>query len=844
MSLAKTQTPRSFWVWLGHGLRWRYKKLQTKLKKFFRLKVVVKWIWIWNSRKPIQQDKVIFFETASAGISNSFTELFNMLVRNYELDIHCHFQMIGKVKKWEEFSRQLDFVRDAATAKYIIANDSSDLFGQMKKRRGQHFLNTWHGCGAFKRFGLGTAGKIFGDSEKVIKKYPLHPDYDILTTSSPEVEWAYVQSIGAEKHPESVKGIGVSRSDVFYQEDFIKQAYVNFYAKVPQAKGKKVILYAPTFRGRVRAGTTPNMLNLSMFYENFNDDYVLVYKYHPYSKDLPQIEPIYRDFAFDLTNMEIDTLLCVADICISDYSSLIFEYSLFERPLVSFVYDLDNYFDWRGFYYSFEEYAPGPICYTNNEMVDYILHVDERFDKEKVHAFREKFMSACDGHATERIIDQFFNGEIENFRRQTPLKGVYHDIPTTERFGHYQANLNYFIKLKQKARSAYESAARSPVDAKTVALMVDEQNSPVLFASVKKILGKKGYRVIEDIDIDLDNIGSYVASLATAGIMLCAGEPYILRMLDLREDTRVYQVCPEVLPVYPMWNNTKAARSKFFLTESREFPIHTKYDGIMSTSKGLDELYKRNYELKPDGEMIHCGNLQTDLLFGKKTKAMEGIRALIPTLEQKKIILILWENRPGMEGVLIDALTRMHERFAREYVCIIDCNDNGMAPFVLPEYFQGYAVNLVTELPKRREEQEQMMEGSDMDDDSRDDKPAVSQKKLRAISRIEELTAADIVVTDYCTEGLMAAAIGKPLILWTPDYESFGNTHDSFVNPGELLSDIRVESTTELMEKLLHIDEYDTTAEKHFAAEYLQKCDGKSAEYLVEYLAKQGGFYE
>ena len=81
-----------------------------------------------------------------------------------------------KVKKTEEFARQLDFVRDAATAKYIIANDSSDLFGQMKKRRGQHFLNTWHGCGAFKRFGLGTAGKIFGDSEKVIRKYPLHPD--------------------------------------------------------------------------------------------------------------------------------------------------------------------------------------------------------------------------------------------------------------------------------------------------------------------------------------------------------------------------------------------------------------------------------------------------------------------------------------------------------------------------------------------------------------------------------------------------------------------------------------------------------------------------------------------
>ena len=837
MSLAKTQTPKSFWAWLGHGIRWRYKKLQTKLKKFFRLKVIVRWVWVWNSRRPIQQDKVIFFETSSAVVSNSFTELFNMLVRNYELDIHCHFQLIGKVKKWEEFARQLDFVKDAATAKYIIANDSSDLFGQMKKRKGQHFLNTWHGCGAFKRFGLGTAGKIFGDSEKVIRKYPLHPDYDILTTSSPEVEWAYVQSIGADDHPESVKGIGVSRSDVFYQDAFIKQAFVNFYSKVPQAKGKKVILYAPTFRGRVRAGTTPNMLNLSMFYENFHEDYVLVYKYHPYSKDLPHIEPAYRDFAFDLTNMEIDTLLCVADICISDYSSLIFEYSLFERPLISFVYDLDNYFDWRGFYYSFEEYAPGPICYTNNEMVDYILHVDERFDKEKVHAFREKFMSACDGHATERIIEQFFGSDIDRYKRPVPLTGIYNDIPSSaERYSKYEGEIQYFIKLKVKARKAYEKASRQPVDKRRIALMVDEHNSPMLFASVKKALKKKGFTTVDDIDIDIDNIASYVTDLATSGIILCAGEPYVLRMIDLREETRVYQVCPEVLPVYPMWNNTKAARSRYFLTESREFPIHTHYDGIMSTAKELDTMYQKNYELKPGGGMIHCGNLQTDLLFGKRDKALDGISALIPTLEQKKIILILWENRPGMEGVLTDALTRMHERFAREYVCIIDCNDNGMAPFSLPQYFQGYAVNLVTELPKRREEQEQMMEGGEFDDNEQEKKDQVPEKKLRPISRIEELVAADIVVTDYCTEGLMAAAIGKPLILWTPDYESYYNTHDTYINPGEILSGIRVESTSQLMEALENIDNYDVSVEKKFAEDYLQKCDGKSAKYLVEYL--------
>ena len=160
MSVVKV-TNQSFAGKIYHGLQWRFNRVKISMKRFLRLKVVVRFLYWWNSRKPIQENKVIFFETSSAGISNSFSEIFNELVRNYEMDIHCHFLMIGKVNKWEEFKRQLDFVKDAATAKYILLNDSNYLLGQMKKRNGQHYMNTWHGCGAFKRFGLGVADKIF-----------------------------------------------------------------------------------------------------------------------------------------------------------------------------------------------------------------------------------------------------------------------------------------------------------------------------------------------------------------------------------------------------------------------------------------------------------------------------------------------------------------------------------------------------------------------------------------------------------------------------------------------------------------------------------------------------------
>ena len=109
--------------------------------------------------------------------------------------------------------------------------------------------------------------------------------------------------------------------------------------------------------------------------------------------------------------MSIEELLFVADICISDYSSLVFEYSLFEKPMIFFAFDLDNYYDWRGFYYDYKEFVPGPIYTTTEEMIDYIKHIDTKFDKQKVKQFRDKFMSACDGHATERIMKLVFDGE-------------------------------------------------------------------------------------------------------------------------------------------------------------------------------------------------------------------------------------------------------------------------------------------------------------------------------------------------------------------------------------------------------------------------------------------------
>ena len=215
--------------------------------------------------------------------------------------------------------------------------------------------------------------------------------------------------MGIDKDSGIIQPIGVSRTDEFFDQEYIDRCYSKLYERIPQAKNKKVILYAPTYRGVDPNRLAPDQLDVKKFAEKLQDEYILIFKHHQTAKEIPEIPEEYRDkFAFDMTRgkgMDINELMTVADICISDYSSLVFEYSLFERPLMFFVYDLEEYIDGRGLYYDFDEITPGPLCRTNEEMVDYIEHIDERFDKQEVIDFKNKFMCSCDGHSTERILD-------------------------------------------------------------------------------------------------------------------------------------------------------------------------------------------------------------------------------------------------------------------------------------------------------------------------------------------------------------------------------------------------------------------------------------------------------
>ena len=366
--------------------------------------------------KKIKRKKAVFVEVRFDEITDSFRLVYDRMKAD-GFDVHEQFIENIKPGKWGYIKRCLRMLEDISDAHYVFLNDACNVTSCIPLRKGTKIYQLWHACGAFKKFGMSTAELIFGDNRKSLEKYPNYGNLSYVTVSSPEVIWAYEEAMNLKDTKTQVVATGVSRTDVFYDQHFIEQSKAAVYSVCPAAENKKIILYAPTFRGRVAKAESPDCLDIPAMKRALGDEYVLLIKHHPFVKQPPVVPEDCADFAMDVTkSLEIDQLLCASDVCVSDYSSLIFEYSLFERPMIFFAYDLDDYFDWRGFYYNYDELTPGPVVQETEEIIDYIRHLDARFDQAQVHAFKEKFMSSCDGHETDRIMALVY-AETKNKRK-------------------------------------------------------------------------------------------------------------------------------------------------------------------------------------------------------------------------------------------------------------------------------------------------------------------------------------------------------------------------------------------------------------------------------------------
>lgn len=787
----------------------------SKIGKFYYFRMVLPAAYNKERKKPIEEDKVLFIEVRLSQVTNSFEVIYDELLSNYDFNIHFHYLLEGSVTKGEYLDRCKDMLKDLATAKYVFINDSSNVLSCIKKRKETFVCQLWHGCGAFKKFGFATADLLFGESRKELLKYPYYRNQDYVTVSSPEVEWAYTEAMNLEDYNGKAEGIGISRTDIFYNEDFKKAAFDKLYRMFPAAKGKKVILYAPTFRGRVAKAVTPPMLRVSMFKEAFYGEYVMIMKHHPFVKHPPIIDAEYDDFARDFTSaMSIEELLCVSDVCISDYSSLVFEYSLFERPLIFFSFDLSEYCDWRGFFYNYDELAPGPVFTTNKEVIDYIKNIDTAFDRQKIIDFRNKFMSGCDGHATERIMEKTFGKEVlEKYKKKTPMPGEYHKIESNlTRYALTDMRLGHIEWLKEKGNELYKGFAKEPVVKNKVVILQGNKGADEskYFENHAK---KKDFTVVnlsvKGIETDSKAVKRYkkmIKEIATAAFIYMMNPSDMINALDIRKETKLIMASADVMPLERQTYDRLDVKAGLLKEFEKRAPLHGDYDLVPVAGDELKETYKNGFGIKKEKAVRSMGAIGTDVLFSKGfvDKAKEKLYGLFPEAKDKKVIFYYPEMRTFKKKpdnpVFID-FALMYEYLKDDY-CVIfkrdfEKNENAL------KYEASFIRNVTQEMTDN-----------------------------------ECMAACDIMIGDYRPMIYTFAALDKPIILYTPDLNWYFDGKDLWFNYRENLPGMLCTKVMDVIKLLEKMSDYDDTNQKQFKERFLSGCDGKTTSRLINYMIK------
>ncbi|MCO4852875.1 bifunctional glycosyltransferase/CDP-glycerol:glycerophosphate glycerophosphotransferase [Bacillus vallismortis] len=287
-------------------------------------------------------------------------------------------------------------------SKWIFIDDYYYQLYGLNANKNTEIVQTWHAGGAFKKFGFSALSYRESNSYDFEKK--AHSSYTKVLVSSPNVINEYSEAFNADIN--KIIPLGIPRTDIFYSEPYKISVAEKFYEKYPELKGQKIILYAPTFRGNASQRQRFNLkLDLDHLREHLNAEYTILLKLHPSTKETISDIDSYN-FIFDMSHEDIDVLMIVSNLLVTDYSSVIFEYSILRRPIIFFAFDLEDYLSERGFYFDYKSNLPGPIAENTPELAEIIKQ--NKFDLQKISNFCNYYIRGNQGTTTRRVLNEIF----------------------------------------------------------------------------------------------------------------------------------------------------------------------------------------------------------------------------------------------------------------------------------------------------------------------------------------------------------------------------------------------------------------------------------------------------
>lgn len=259
-------------------------------------------------------------------------------------------------------------------------------------------VQVWHAAGALKRFGVDTSRPL-AEPERTF----LHRNYDAVVVGG---EWTRGPYAAALRTPiERVIALGAPRTDLFFDDTALSKARERALTAYPKLRGRRVVLYAPTFRGRGIAKRGAPGLDAERLRAALPTDHSLVLKTHP-NLDPAATPTDGFDVVADPAG-EINDLLALADVLITDYSSSVIEFAVLGRPIVLLVPDLDEYERDPGLYLDYRTEMIGSQVKDTDGVIAAVR--EGRVDRGAYAAFVERQLGPDRGGASDRFIDHFID---------------------------------------------------------------------------------------------------------------------------------------------------------------------------------------------------------------------------------------------------------------------------------------------------------------------------------------------------------------------------------------------------------------------------------------------------
>lgn len=389
-------------------VRWVLGK--KKLKRFFKNKnIAYKLAYYHRYLKQDVQPDVILFETFMAkNYSDSPKYIYEYIAQNHP-EYTCVWALNDGTKvpygakTVKRFSFQYAYY--LAVAKYLVFNVRPPLW--YRKRDEQIFLETWHGT-PLKRLVFDQEEVTSASPKYKQQFYRQREDWDLLVSANPFSTKTFRSCFMYEGE---MLEYGYPRNDILYRKDKDELAR-QLRKKLGIPMDKKTILYAPTWRDDEHYGSGQYKftlaLDLKMMQEHLSNEYVVLLRTHHYISDKINTKGL-EGFVFNLSHYDdISEIYLISDICITDYSSVFFDYANLKRPILFYTYDFDKYKNQlRGFYIDMNTEIPGPLLYTSKEVVDAIQRIDQINEKYKAkyEEFYNRFCCYDDGNASEHVAE-------------------------------------------------------------------------------------------------------------------------------------------------------------------------------------------------------------------------------------------------------------------------------------------------------------------------------------------------------------------------------------------------------------------------------------------------------